>query len=112
MASNFLVAQLLKDIPAYAALKYDDGSTLKEQYDALLEYWSKWLDQRARKGLFEEDGSSYDNYTLEALFNLRDFAEDRSSAGRRTCFSILLSPILPKNAWEQFAAAEASNQGR
>lgn len=76
MASNFLVAQLLKDIPAYAALKYDDGSTLKEQYDALLDYWSKWLDQRARKGLFEEDGSSYDNYTLEALFNLRDFAED------------------------------------
>lgn len=76
MASNFLVAQLLKDIPAYAALKYDDGSTLKEQYEALLDYWSKWLDQRARKGLFEEDGSSYDNYTLEALFNLRDFAED------------------------------------
>lgn len=76
IASNFLVAQLLKDIPAYAALKYDDGSTLKEQYEALLDYWSKWLDQRARKGLFEEDGSSYDNYTLEALFNLRDFAED------------------------------------
>ena len=57
IASNFLVAQLLKDIPAYAALKYDDGSTLKEQYEALLDYWSKWLDQRARKGLFEEDGS-------------------------------------------------------
>ncbi len=76
IASNFLVAQLLKDIPEYAALKYDDGSTLKEQYEALLDYWSTWLDQRARKGLFEEDGSSYDNYTLEALFNLRDFAED------------------------------------
>ena len=75
--SDFLVAQFLKDIPAYASLKYDDGSTLKQQYEARLDYWSKWLDQRARRGLFYEDGSSYENYTIEALFNLRDFAEDR-----------------------------------
>ena len=75
--SDFLVAQILRDIPAYARLKYDDGSTAKEQYEARLDYWSKWLDQRARKGLFQEDGSSYENYTLEALFNLRDFAEAR-----------------------------------
>jgi len=74
--SDFLVAQFLKDIPAYANLKYDDGSTLQEQYEARLDYWSKWLDQRARRGLFYEDGSSYENYTIEAFFNLRDFAED------------------------------------
>ncbi len=74
--SDFLVAQFLKDIPAYANLKYDDGSTLQEQYKARLGYWSKWLDQRARRGLFYEDGSSYENYTIEAFFNLRDFAED------------------------------------
>jgi hypothetical protein len=74
--SDFLVAQFLKDIPAYAGLKYDDGSTLHQQYEARLDYWNKWLDQRARRGLFYEDGSSYENYTIEALFNLRDFAED------------------------------------
>ena len=74
--SDFLVAQFLKDIPAYAELKYDDGSTLRQQYEARLDYWSKWLDQHAKRGLFEEDGSSYENYTIEALFNLRDFAED------------------------------------
>jgi hypothetical protein len=74
--SDFLVAQFLKDIPAYARLKYDDGSTLQQQYEARLDYWSRWMDQRARRGLFYEDGSSYENYTIEAFFNLRDFAED------------------------------------
>ncbi len=74
--SDFLVAQFLKDIPAYAGLKYDDGSTPLEQYEAGLKYWNKWLDQRARRGLFYEDGSSYENYTIEALLNLRDFAAD------------------------------------
>ena len=33
--SDLLVAQFLKDIPAYAGLKYDDGSTAKEQSKAL-----------------------------------------------------------------------------
>jgi hypothetical protein len=74
--SDFLAAQFLKDIPAYAGLKCDDGSTLHQQYEARLDYWSRWLDQHARRGLFEEDGSSYENYTIEALFNLRDLAED------------------------------------
>ena len=74
--SDFLVAQFLKDIPAYADLRYDDGSTLRQQYEARLAYWSRWIDEHAGRGLFIEDGSSYQNYTVEALFNLRDFAED------------------------------------
>jgi hypothetical protein len=76
--SDFLVAQFFKDIPAYARRKYDDGSTAQEQYAARLSYWHQWIESRVRRGLFMEDGgSSYENYTLEALFNLRDFAEDR-----------------------------------
>ncbi len=75
--SDFLVAQFLKDIPAYADLKYDDGSTLQEQYVSRLAYWNEWIDSRVRRGLFMEDGgSSYQNYTVEALLNLRDFAGD------------------------------------
>ncbi len=74
--SDFLVAQFLKDLPAYAGLRYDDGSTLRQQYETRRDYWHQWLDQRARRGLFTEDGSSYENYTIEALLNLRDFAED------------------------------------
>lgn len=74
--SNFLVAQFLKDMPDYAGQMYDDGSTLPQQYEARRDYWSRWLDQHARRGLFQEDGSSYEHYTLEALFNLRDFTDD------------------------------------
>jgi hypothetical protein len=67
--SNFLVAQFLKDIPAYADLKYDDGSTARQQYDARLAYWHRWIDSRARRGLFMEDGgSSYQNYTNFGTF--------------------------------------------
>lgn len=75
--SDFLVAQYLSLIPEYANLKYDDGSTLQQQYEARLAYWNEWIDEHAKRGLFIEDGgSSYQNYTIEALFNLRDFAED------------------------------------
>lgn len=74
--SDFLVSQYFKDLPAYAREKYDDGSTPGAQYEARRAYWLRWLDERAKKGLFDEDGSSYQNYTLEALLNLRDFAED------------------------------------
>lgn len=75
--SDFLVAQFIKDIPAYADLKYDDGSTPGQQYEARLAYWSQWIDSRVRRGLFMEDGgSSYQNYTIEALINLSDFASD------------------------------------
>ena len=73
---DFLAARFLKDIPEYAALKYDDGSTPREQYDAWRGYWSRWIDERAKRGLLTEDGSSYENYTIEAFLNLRDFAED------------------------------------
>lgn len=75
--SDFLVAQFLKDVPAYATQEYDDGSTSQRQYESRLAYWHQWIDSRVRHGLFMEDGgSSYQNYTMEALFNLRDFAED------------------------------------
>ena len=75
--SDFLVAQYLKDVPEYAARTYNDGSTPQNQYEARLAYWQAWIDSRVRRGLFMEDGgSSYQNYTVEALFNLRDFAQD------------------------------------
>jgi hypothetical protein len=75
--SDFLVARFLKDLPDYAELPYEDGSTPQQQYAARLIYWSDWIDSRVRRGLFMEDGgSSYQNYTLEALLNLRDFSGD------------------------------------
>jgi len=74
---DLLVAQFLRNLPAYASQKYDDGSTLAEQYEARRAYFSKWFDERAKRGQFVEAGSpSYQGDTISAFFNLRDFAED------------------------------------
>jgi hypothetical protein len=74
---DFLAAQFLRKIPEYAQQKYDDGSTLAEQYETRRAYWLKWFDARAKRGQFVEAGSpSYQGDSVTALFNLRDFAED------------------------------------
>lgn len=76
-SSDLLVAQFLRNLPAYASQKYDDGSTLAEQYEARRAYFLKWFDERAKRGQFVEAGSpSYQGDSINALFNLRDFAED------------------------------------
>lgn len=75
--SDLLAAQFLRKIPAYANQTYDDGSTLAEQYEARRAYFLKWFDERARHGQFVEAGSpSYQGDSINALFNVRDFAED------------------------------------
>jgi hypothetical protein len=74
---DLLAAQFLRNIPAYADQKLDDGSTLAQQYEARHAYWLKWFDERAKRGQFVEAGSpSYQSDSVAALFNVRDFAED------------------------------------
>jgi hypothetical protein len=75
--SDLLAAQFLRKLPEFANQKYDDGSTLEEQYEARRAYWLNWFDERAKRGQFVEAGSpSYQSDSIAALFNLRDFAED------------------------------------
>lgn len=75
--SDLLAAQFLRNIPAYASEKYDDGSTLADQYEARRAYFLEWFDARAKRGQFVEAASpSYQAESIAALFNLRDFAED------------------------------------
>lgn len=74
---DLLAAQFLRSIPAYTGQRYDDGSSLAEQYEARRDYFSNWFDERAKQGQFVEAGSpSYQGDSINALFNLRDFAED------------------------------------
>ena len=74
---DLLAAQFLRNIPEYANQKYDDGSTLAEQYEVRRAYFLKWFDERAKRGQFVEAASpSYQGDSIDALFNLRDFAED------------------------------------
>jgi hypothetical protein len=74
---DLLAAQFLRNIPAYAKQRYDDGSTLAEQYEVRRDYWLAWFDERAKRGQFVEAASpSYQGDSIAAIFNLRDFAED------------------------------------
>lgn len=74
---DLLAAQYLRNIPPYAEARYDDGSTPAQQYEARLAHFLQWIDARARCGQFVEAASpSYQPETMNALFNLRDFAED------------------------------------
>ncbi len=73
---NLLAAQWMKDLSEYSNRKYDDGSSPREQYEAWVAQMSQWLDERVKRGQFQEYGASYQEYTLSALLNLRDFAED------------------------------------
>jgi hypothetical protein len=74
---DLLAAQFLRRLPEYANQKYDDGSTLQEQYETRRRHFSAWFDEHARHGQFVEAGSpSYQGDSIAALFNMRDFAED------------------------------------
>ncbi len=74
---DLLAAQFLRNIPEYANRKYDDGSSLGEQYQVRRDYWLHWFDERAKRGQFVEAASpSYQGDSIAAIFNLRDFAED------------------------------------
>jgi hypothetical protein len=82
---DFLAAQAFKDSPAYSNKKYADGSTVAQQYKAWHDHWSNYFDERAKRGLFIEEGSpTYHGYTLDAILNIYDFADDpilRQKAG-------------------------------
>jgi hypothetical protein len=74
---DLLAAQFLRHLPAYADQRYDDGSTLAEQYEVRRRHFLAWYDARARRGQFVEAASpSYHGWSMLGLYNLRDFAED------------------------------------
>jgi hypothetical protein len=81
----FLAAQTFKNRSDYKNKKYADGSTVAQQYAAWRTHWSQYFDERAKRGLFVEAGApSYHGYTLGAILNIYNFAEDpvlRQKAG-------------------------------
>ena len=63
--------------PDYATRKFADGSTVPELKKAFDEYFKRWVRNRATRGLFVECNSpTYAKYSLSALYNLVDFADD------------------------------------
>lgn len=69
-------AKFLKDIPEYKNLKYNDGFTSLEHYNAWTIYSKHWIVERARKGLFiEMANESYGLETLKGVYNFYDFGD-------------------------------------
>ena len=46
---DMLAAQFLRNLPAYADQKLDDGSSLAQQYEVRHAYFLKWFDERAKR---------------------------------------------------------------
>ncbi len=74
---DYLAASIFAHRADYRNRRYADGSTVAEQYKAWRDHWSNYFDERAKRGLFIEVGSPlYHGYTLEAILNIYDFAQD------------------------------------
>jgi hypothetical protein len=72
-----LAAQIFKNTPGYGKKKYADHRTAAQQYKAWDSHWNKYLDERAKRGLFIETAApTYHAYTIGAILNIYDFAED------------------------------------
>ena len=73
----FLAAQIFKNTPGYSKRKYADHRTAAQQYKAWHDHWSNYFDERAKRGLFIEVGApTYHGYTLGAILNIYNFADD------------------------------------
>lgn len=74
----FLGSQILKNLPAYNTRAYrSDGKTAAQHYAAWHKYWSEYIDERAKRGLYIEVASpTYHAYTLQPIINIYNFAED------------------------------------
>lgn len=76
-SSSLFAAQFLKNSPDFANRPFEDGRKPAEHYEAWRKYWSKVLDERAKRGIYIEVGSPhYEDETRQAIQNIRDFAED------------------------------------
>lgn len=73
-------SKLLKDNPEYKNLKYDDGFSASEHYNAWNDYCKQWLIERAKKGLFVEMANeNYGLSTLKGIYNFYDFGDAKLS---------------------------------
>jgi len=76
-SSRLLASQFLKNSPSFAQRTFEDGRTPAQHYAEWREFWSKLMDERAKRGLYIEVGSpTYEKYSRGALQNIRDFSED------------------------------------
>lgn len=76
-SSHLLASQFLKNSPDFANRAFEDGRTPAQHYEDWRDFWSRLMDERAKRGMYVEVGSpTYEKYTRGAFQNIRDFSED------------------------------------
>lgn len=76
-SSFLLVSQFLKNSPEFVNRSFEDGRTPAQHYAVWREYWSRLMDERAKRGMYIEVGSpTYEDDSRKAIQNIRDFSED------------------------------------
>jgi hypothetical protein len=72
------VANIFKNLPEYKNKKLKDGTTMAQMAKLMDEYYKLFFREKAMKGLFTEVAcAGYAKYTLNSMYNLYDFAEDK-----------------------------------
>ena len=70
-------AKLARHHPDFRDLRYDDGGTTAEHFDAWNAYLKVYCQERARKGLFiETHNDDYNTILLKGLYNCYDFGDE------------------------------------
>lgn len=75
-ASYWGATQILAEHPDYRDLKYADGTPVQEMARAFNDYFKQFTRERASKGLMVEVNSAYNDWTLNAWYNIADFSRD------------------------------------
>ena len=79
-------AQIFATHPDYRDRKYADGTPVPEMAQAFNDYYKHFTRQRASKGVMLEVASGYDEYTLNAWYNIADFSPDAVTRQRMKMF--------------------------
>ncbi len=70
--------QILKGHPQYKNNKYSDGNTPEKLWKEFNEYFKAYFRNRAQHGLMVEIAApTYAKYSLNTIYNIADFAEDK-----------------------------------
>lgn len=86
MASLWGAAQIFANHPDYRDRKYADGTPVPEMARAFNDYYKQFTRQRASKGLMVEVASGYNEWTLDAWYNIADFSPDPVTCKRMKMF--------------------------
>lgn len=77
-ASLYLSALALSKTDDYGGKNLPDGKTLAEFVSHAEEFFIKYIDERAKIGLFVEGSENYRAVTLESLYNIYDFTDSET----------------------------------